>query len=94
MIPITTSAQQIFLIALKVVSVCEKRGISISSLTPSKLDEIINLSINSVKQVFKENGFKFILSLPAYASGNETVLRPSRFGTPPGGNIIVLKRKV
>ena len=30
----------------------------------------------------------YILSLPAYASGNETVLRPSRFGTPPGGNIM------
>ena len=39
-------------------------------------------------QIAEHYSFKFILSLPAYASGNETVLRPSRFGTSPAGNIM------
>ena len=79
LVPITISAEQLFLIALAVVNVCEKRSVSISSLTPNELDEIIKLSIDSVKQVFKENGFKFIPSLPAYVSGNEIVIRVINF---------------
>ena len=46
------------------------------------------MAIERVIEVFKTNGFKFIPSLSAYASGNKIVIRLSRFGTPPGGNIM------
>lgn len=59
--PFKLSFEQLFLIALEVVNVCNEKGIDVSTpLSPDQLDEIIALSITSIKQVFKENGFRFI----------------------------------
>ena len=65
------SFEQIFLISTEVVRVCDERGLDVSKLSAIQLDEIISLSLNSVKKTFKENGFRFIpnVSRPAYASG-------------------------
>ena len=50
---------------------CNEQGLDVCKLSSSQLDEIISLSLNSVKKTFKENGFRFIPSVirPAYASG-------------------------
>ena len=82
------SSQQIYLVAESVVVICHKRNIDLNNITPKQLEEIYNLTIERVIEVFKTNGFKFIPSLSAYASGNKIVIRLSRFGTPPGGNIM------
>ena len=59
--PLSFLFEQLFLIALEVVNVCNEKGIDVSTpLSPDQLDEIIALSITSIKQVFKENGFRFI----------------------------------
>ena len=70
-LPLTLSFEQIFHIATEVVRVCNERGLDVCKLSASQLDEIISLSLNSVKKTFKENGFRFIPSVirPAYASG-------------------------
>ena len=39
---------------------CDERGLDVSKLSDTQLDEIITLSLNSVKKIFKENGFRFI----------------------------------
>ena len=39
---------------------CDERGLDVSKLSAIQLDEIISLSLNSVKKTFKENGFRFI----------------------------------
>jgi hypothetical protein len=59
--PFKLSFEQLFLIALEVVNVCNEKEIDVSTpLSPDQLDEIIALSITSIRQVFKENGFRFI----------------------------------
>ena len=49
---------------------CDERGLDVSKLSAIQLDEIIALSITSIRQVFKENGFRFIPNVirPAYPS--------------------------
>ena len=59
-VPVKLSVGQIFLIVLEVIKVCDRKEIDVSTLTSDQLDNIIELTINSVKQVFKENGFRFI----------------------------------
>ena len=59
-LPLKLSFEQIFLILIEVVRVCGERGLDVSKLSDTQLDEIITLSLNSVKKVFKENGFRFI----------------------------------
>ena len=73
---VALSIGQIFLIAIEIVRVYDKKGIDVSTLTSDQLDGLIILSIDSVKQVFRENGFRFIPNIinPAYASGKEVVL--------------------
>jgi|TARA_B110000483_G_scaffold142634_1_gene170503 hypothetical protein len=70
-LPLKLSFEQIFLILTEVVRVCDERGLDVSKLADTQLDEIISLSLNSVKKIFKENGFRFIPNVirPAYASG-------------------------
>ena len=58
--PLKLSFDQLFLIVLAVVNVCNERGVDVYTLSPDQLDEIIALSITSIRQVFKENGFRFI----------------------------------
>tara|TARA_B110000003_G_scaffold274124_1_gene313324 strand:+ start:69 stop:383 length:315 start_codon:yes stop_codon:yes gene_type:complete len=60
LLPSKLSFEQIFLILIEVVRVCGERGLDVSKLSDTQLDEIITLSLNSVKKVFKENGFRFI----------------------------------
>ena len=45
---------------IEVVRVCDERGLDVSKLSAIQLDELISLSLNSVKKTFKENGFRFI----------------------------------
>ena len=59
-LPLRLSFEQIFLISAEVVRVCDERGLDVSKLSAIQLDEIISLSLNSVKKTFKENGFRFI----------------------------------
>ena len=59
-LPLKLSVDQIFLISIEVVRVCDERGLDVSKLSAIQLDEIISLSLNSVKKTFKENGFRFI----------------------------------
>jgi hypothetical protein len=59
-VPLTLSIEQVLLIAFEVVRICYKKGIDVPTLSPDQLDEIVTLSITSAKQVFKENGFRFI----------------------------------
>ena len=70
-LPLKLSVEQIFLISIEVVRVCDERGLDVSKLSASQLDEILSLILNSVKETFKENGFRFIPNVirPAYASG-------------------------
>ena len=67
--PLKLSFDQLFLIVLAVVNVCNERGVDVYTLSPDQLDEIIALSINAIRQVFKENGLRFIpnFSRSAYA---------------------------
>ena len=69
-LPLKLSFGQIFLIITQVVCVCEERGLDVSKISPHQLDEIIALSINSIKQIFTENGFRFFPNFigPAFAS--------------------------
>ena len=60
LLPSKLSFEQIFLILIEVVRVCGERGLDVSKLSDTQLDEIITLSLNSVKKIFKENGFRFI----------------------------------
>ena len=64
-VPLTLSIEQVFLIALEVVRVCNKKGIDVSTLSPDQLGELITLSITSVKQVFKKTGFILFQTLLA-----------------------------
>lgn len=68
-LPLKLSLEQIFLILTEVVRVCDEKGVDIAKLSTVQLDEIIALSLNSVKQTFKQNGFRFIPEFikPAYA---------------------------
>jgi len=68
LVPITLSFQQVFLICLEVVKICNHRGIDISNISPDELDQLIDLAIDAVKRVLKENGFRFLPKLagPAY----------------------------
>ena len=59
LLPIVLSFEQILLIALEVVYICDKKNIEISSLSSTQLDELINLSISSVKEVFKKKWLSF-----------------------------------
>ena len=70
-VPVKLSLEQILFIAIEVVKVCDRKGVDVSTLSPDQLDELIELTINSIKQVFKENGFRFIpnLSRPAHGAG-------------------------
>ena len=70
-LPLKLSFEQIFLILIEVVRVCDERGLDISKLSAFQLDEILSLSLNSVKKTFEENGFRFIPNFikPAYAGG-------------------------
>lgn len=85
------STWRIFLIALRV---CDKKGIDVSILTSDQLDDIITLIINSVKQVFRENGFRFIPNIisPSHRAGKEVVLAPYKghlgIPKPHEGNIV------
>ena len=56
---------------VEVVLVCEEIGLDVSKLSAKEMDEILSLSINSVKKTFKENGFRFIPNVirSAYDSG-------------------------
>jgi len=60
LVPVTLSFEQLFLIALEVVNVCNEKGRDVSTLSPDELDQLIELAIVAVKQVFKENGFRFL----------------------------------
>ena len=62
-VPLTLSIEQVLLIAFEVVRICDKKGIDVPALSPDQLDEIVTLSITSVKQVFKENEFRFISNI-------------------------------
>ena len=62
-VPLTLSIEQVLLIAFEVVRICDKKGIDVPTLSPDQLDEIVTLSITSVKQVFKENEFRFISNI-------------------------------
>ena len=62
-VPLTLSIEQVLLIAFEVVRICYKKGIDVPTLSPDQLDEIVTLSITSVKQVFKENEFRFISNI-------------------------------
>ena len=59
-IPLTLSIEQVLPIAFEVVRIGDKKGIDGSALSPDQLDKILTLSITSAKQVFQENGFRFI----------------------------------
>ena len=49
-LPLKLSFEQIFLISTEVVRVCDERGLDVSKLSAIQLDEIISLSLNSVKK--------------------------------------------
>ena len=71
LVPVTLSFKQVILIALEVIKICDKRGIELRDISPKQLDELIELVIQSVKQVFKDNCFRFLpdIVLPAFVSG-------------------------
>ena len=75
-VPVTLSIGQIFLIAIQVVRVCDKKGIDVSTLTSDQLDQLIALFISAVKQMFRANGFQLIpyYSVPAKGNGLRTLL--------------------
>ena len=62
-LPLTRSFEQIVLILVAVVRVCDERGLDVSKISDIQLDEIISLILNSIKKTFKENGFRFIPSM-------------------------------
>ena len=49
-LPLKLSFEQIFFISTEVVRVCDERGLDVSKLSAIQLDEIISLSLNSVKK--------------------------------------------
>ena len=58
LVPVTLSVWQIYLTASLAARVCDKQGIDVSTLTSDQLDDLITLSINSVKPLEKM-GFVF-----------------------------------
>ena len=49
-LPLKLSFEQIFFISTEVVRVCDERGLDVSKVSAIQLDEIISLSLNSVKK--------------------------------------------
>ena len=47
--PIAISIEQVYFISVNVVIICNKRGLDVKSLSSTQLDEIISLSIRSIK---------------------------------------------
>ena len=54
------SSQQIYLVAESVVVICHKRNIDLNNITPKQLEEICNLAIERVIEVFKTNDFRLV----------------------------------
>ena len=54
LVPLTISFKQVFPIALEVVKISNERGIGLAIISPHQLDQLIYLSITTVKQVFKK----------------------------------------
>ena len=59
------------MIALEVLKICNKRNVELTDILPQKLDEIIGLAIQSVKQVFKYNGFRLFQILTCWPMTSE-----------------------
>ena len=74
-LPLKLSFEQIFLVLLEVVLVCEERRLDVSKLSGIQLDEIISLSLDSVKKTFKENGFRFIPNVNRLAYGSGEIVQ-------------------
>jgi|TARA_B110001469_G_C9351261_1_gene185023 hypothetical protein len=69
-----------------------KRGAS--TISPHRLDQLFELAIVAVKQVFKENGFRFLPKIiePAIAAG-ELIRKKSIFFFNRGLNSIISELK-
>ena len=64
------SSQQIYLVAESVVVIChKKKNIDLNNITPKQLEEICNLAIERVIEVFKTNDFRAIPHAIAATSG-------------------------
>ena len=74
-LPLKLSFEQIFLVLLEVVLVCEERRLDVSKLSGIQLDEIISLSLDSVKKTFKENGFRFIPNVNRLSYGSGEIVQ-------------------
>ena len=59
-LPVALSAQQIYLIAGNIVIVSHKKNIDLKNITPKQLEELYNLAIDRVIEVFKTNGFRLV----------------------------------
>jgi hypothetical protein len=73
-LPVTLSAQQIYLIAENVVAISHKKNIDLNDITPQQFEEICNLAIGRVIRVFKTNGFRLVPHASAATTGSELII--------------------
>ena len=58
--PRAISIEQLYFISVNVGIIFNKRGLDVNSLSPTQLDEIISLSVRTIKETFQRNGFRFL----------------------------------
>tara|TARA_B100000795_G_scaffold167498_1_gene126076 strand:+ start:1786 stop:2163 length:378 start_codon:yes stop_codon:yes gene_type:complete len=62
------SLQQIWLLSIEVVHICDLRNRDVTSLSKEELDQLLELAKGIVKRVFRSNGFRFLTGIsPAHA---------------------------
>jgi hypothetical protein len=57
--PLALSIEQIYEITVTVTIICESKGLDVSSLSLDQLNEILELAVKAVKEIFTKNGFRF-----------------------------------
>ena len=73
-VPITLSFKQILLIAKTVLIICDERNIDLDSITPRQLEEIFNLALQKVIDIFKNNKFRLLPHAIAAPGSSELLL--------------------
>ena len=79
-LPVALLTKQIYLIAASVVVICHKKNIDLNNITPQQLDEICNLAIDRVIEIFKTNGFRVVPGMGRIIGLSDTVIGYSLTG--------------